>query len=266
MNLVDLLRRYAGQSLHPTGGTHTPAQTSALLLLKPGQAAQPSEAELPTHNNAEPRQMPHAFSTATIDRAPMEPGAENSAIVTQPLTQSFELPPVTPTWQEQLAVWPQERRDLWDERAAIMEYEGHLARDDAERQALSCCEMISRILNIGILRDLFTEADYKVGHPKASLMIGLTNSWCVTSSVSADRLHGCDRLSWQHLISLWGLWRVECSYTSMHGGGDHDTLHYGASRHPDPRGPRGAARHQGAAGSEGLAHRTPRRPKPQGRH
>jgi hypothetical protein len=135
MNLVDLLRTYAGKSLQPTGGTHTPAQTSALLLLKSGQAVQPSEAEVPTHNNAKPRQMPHALSTATIYRAPIEPGAENSAIVTQPLTQSVGLPPVTLTWQEQLAVWPQEWRDLWDERASIMEYEGHLVRDDAERQA-----------------------------------------------------------------------------------------------------------------------------------
>jgi len=41
MNLVDLLRRYAGQSIQPTGGTHTLAQTSAQLLLKPAQSTQP---------------------------------------------------------------------------------------------------------------------------------------------------------------------------------------------------------------------------------
>jgi hypothetical protein len=136
MNLVDILRRYAGQSLQSTGGTHTPAQTSAPLLLKPAQAAQPGEAELPTNNNAKPCQMPNALSTATIYRAPIAHGAEKAVILTQPLKQRFRLPPVTFTWQEQLAGWPQEWRDLWEERASIMEYEGNLTRDDAERQAL----------------------------------------------------------------------------------------------------------------------------------
>ena len=42
--------------------------------------------------------------------------------------------------------------------------------------------MISRILNIGILRDLFTEADRKVGHPKASLATGPTNVWRFASA------------------------------------------------------------------------------------
>jgi hypothetical protein len=135
MNLVDLLRRYAGQFIQPTGGTHTLAQTSALLLLKPAQAAQPGEAELPTNNDAQHCQMPHALSTATVCGAPIEHGAEKPAILTQPIKQSFGLPPVTLSWQEQLAGWSQEQRDLWDERASIMEYEGNLPRDDAERQA-----------------------------------------------------------------------------------------------------------------------------------
>src|SRR4029450_6666863 len=100
MNLVDLLQRYAGQSIQPTGGTHTPAQTSALLLLKPAQAAQPGEAELLTNNNAQHCQMRKALSTATIYGAPIEPGAEKSAMLTQPLMQSVELPPMTLTWQE----------------------------------------------------------------------------------------------------------------------------------------------------------------------
>jgi hypothetical protein len=135
MNLVDLLRRYAGQSLQPTGGTRTPAQTSALLSLEPTQAAQPGKTELLTSNNAMHCQMPHDFPTAIICGAPIEHGAEKSAILLQPLKQSFGPLPATLNWQEQLAGWPQEWRDLWDERASIMEYDANLARDDAERQA-----------------------------------------------------------------------------------------------------------------------------------
>jgi hypothetical protein len=135
MNLVDLLRRYAGTSLQPTGGMHTPAQTSAQLLLKPAQAVQPDKAELPTHNHAQQFQMPKALSTATIHRAPIGHRAEKSVILRQPIKQSLELPPVKVNWQEQLAGWPQKWRDLWEERASIMEYEGNLARDDAERHA-----------------------------------------------------------------------------------------------------------------------------------
>jgi len=135
MNLVDLLRRYAGTSLQPTGGMHTPAQTSAQLLLKPAQAVQPDKAELPTHNTAQHFQMPQTLSTATSYRALIEPEAEKSAILMQPLKQSLGFPPATLNWLEQLAGWPQAWRDLWDERASIMEYDGNLARDDAERQA-----------------------------------------------------------------------------------------------------------------------------------
>jgi hypothetical protein len=135
MNLVDLLRRYAGQSLQPTGGMHTPAQTSAQLLLKPAQAVQPDKAELPTHNNAKHFQMPKALSTATIYGSPIVHRAEESVILRQPLKQNFERPPVRLNWRHQLDGWPQEWRDLWDERAAIMEYEGDLARGEAERHA-----------------------------------------------------------------------------------------------------------------------------------
>jgi hypothetical protein len=78
--------------------------------------------------------MPHDLST-TIDRGPIEHGREKPAIVTQPLKQSVGPPPVTLNWQEELVGWPQEWRELWDERAAIMEYGGDLARDDAERHA-----------------------------------------------------------------------------------------------------------------------------------
>ena len=135
MNLVDLLRRYAGQSPQSTGGTHTPLQTSTLLLLTPAQAAQSSEAELPPNNKAQHGQMPKVLSTATTYGAPKEPGAEKSAILTHPLKRSLGLPRVTSNWQDQLAGWPQEWRDLWDERAAIMEVEGGLSRDRAEREA-----------------------------------------------------------------------------------------------------------------------------------
>jgi hypothetical protein len=135
MNLVDLLRRYAGKSLQPTGGMHTPAQTSAQLLLKPAQAVQPDKAELPTHNNAQHFQMPQALSTATLYGVPIGHRAEESVMLRQPLTQSPEPPPVKVNWQEVLGGWPQAWRDLWDERASIMEFESNLARDDAERQA-----------------------------------------------------------------------------------------------------------------------------------
>jgi hypothetical protein len=135
MNLIDLLRRYAGQSLQPTGGTHTPLQPSARLLLTPAQAAQSAEAELPTHSNTKPCQMPHDPSAATINRAPLEHRAETSAILTQPFKQSLGPLPATRNWQEQLARWSQEWRDLWEERASIMEFEGNLTREDAERQA-----------------------------------------------------------------------------------------------------------------------------------
>jgi hypothetical protein len=135
MNLVDLLRRYAGKSLQPTGGMHTPAQTSAQLLLKRAQAVQAGGAELLTHNNAQHGQMPKALSTATIYGAPIGHRAEESVILRQPLKPSPEPTPVKVNWQEQLAGWPQEWRDLWGERAAIMEVEGGLSRDEAERHA-----------------------------------------------------------------------------------------------------------------------------------
>ena len=40
-----------------------------------------------------------------------------------------------PKWWRELACWPEEQRELWAERAAIMEVEGTLSRDDAERHA-----------------------------------------------------------------------------------------------------------------------------------
>jgi hypothetical protein len=40
-----------------------------------------------------------------------------------------------PKWWRELARWPEDRRELWAERAAIMEVEGGLSRDGAEREA-----------------------------------------------------------------------------------------------------------------------------------
>jgi DNA primase len=40
-----------------------------------------------------------------------------------------------PRWWRELATWPEERREQWTERAAIMEVDGALSRDTAEVQA-----------------------------------------------------------------------------------------------------------------------------------
>jgi hypothetical protein len=40
-----------------------------------------------------------------------------------------------PQWWHQLARWPADQQELWAERAAIMEVEGNLSRDEAEREA-----------------------------------------------------------------------------------------------------------------------------------
>ena len=42
---------------------------------------------------------------------------------------------MNPKWWRELARWPEDRQELWAERAAIMEVEGDLSRDEAERQA-----------------------------------------------------------------------------------------------------------------------------------
>jgi hypothetical protein len=44
-------------------------------------------------------------------------------------------------WHE-VATWPDDRRERWAERACIMETDGALSRDEAERQA--CCLMADR--------------------------------------------------------------------------------------------------------------------------
>jgi DNA primase len=42
---------------------------------------------------------------------------------------------IGPKWWRDLARWPEDQRELWAERAAIMEVEGGLSRDGAEREA-----------------------------------------------------------------------------------------------------------------------------------
>lgn len=47
-----------------------------------------------------------------------------------------------PTWWREVATWPEGRREQWVERACLMETEGALSNDEAERQA--CCLMADR--------------------------------------------------------------------------------------------------------------------------
>jgi hypothetical protein len=42
-----------------------------------------------------------------------------------------------PRWWREVACWPEEDREQWAERAAIMEVDGRLGRNEAERHALA---------------------------------------------------------------------------------------------------------------------------------
>jgi hypothetical protein len=42
-----------------------------------------------------------------------------------------------PTWWRDLAAWPDARRELWAERAAIMEIEAGMTRDEADKAAFA---------------------------------------------------------------------------------------------------------------------------------
>jgi hypothetical protein len=44
-------------------------------------------------------------------------------------------PVAPPAWRELVASWPESRREAWAERAAILEYGGGLAREQAEQRA-----------------------------------------------------------------------------------------------------------------------------------
>jgi hypothetical protein len=135
MNLADLLQRYAGTSLQMTGGTHTPLQTSALRLLNPARAVQPAESTPPTSTPGSHCQRENDLPALEIGEALGQQEVEPLPKPVRPCDEKGASLPVTLNWQQQLAGWPQEWRDLWDERASIMEYEGYLARDDAERHA-----------------------------------------------------------------------------------------------------------------------------------
>jgi DNA primase len=62
--------------------------------------------------------------------AMLQGGADVRTWVREGLTQE-------PRWWRELAGWPEQRRDLWAERAAIMEIDGALLRNDAERAAFA---------------------------------------------------------------------------------------------------------------------------------
>ena len=42
------------------------------------------------------------------------------------------------TIREEMTIWPPDLKELFEERAAIMEYDGGLKRKEAERQAMAC--------------------------------------------------------------------------------------------------------------------------------
>jgi hypothetical protein len=44
-------------------------------------------------------------------------------------------PPAGLMWRTELAHWPPDWREAWEERAAIMEYDANLPRDEAEKLA-----------------------------------------------------------------------------------------------------------------------------------
>ena len=52
--------------------------------------------------------------------------------------------PPPDAWRQGIATWPEERREAYEERAAIMEFDARLARADAEWLAyLDCRETLS---------------------------------------------------------------------------------------------------------------------------
>jgi hypothetical protein len=135
MNLVELLQRYAGKSLHPTGAMPTPPQTPVLSLLKPAHARQPDASMPPMNNHGGRHQLANDPLAAARSEARIEHESEPWAQLIASCNEVAGSPPLPLTWQEQIAKWPEEWRDRWDERAAIMEFEGDLPREEAERLA-----------------------------------------------------------------------------------------------------------------------------------
>jgi len=142
MNLANLLQRYAGKSPQPTEGKHIPPQMEASSLLKQEEVVQPDAANLSTNDSAMHGQMPNDLPTAKIYGALVEHWSEKSAFLTLSLKKEAGSPPAMLNWQEQLASWPEDRHELWAERAAIMEVDGGFSRDEAELQAFICCTPI----------------------------------------------------------------------------------------------------------------------------
>jgi hypothetical protein len=48
--------------------------------------------------------------------------------------------PVLRTWRQQVTSWDVDTREVWEERSALMQYDGGLLRDDAEWQAYLCIQ------------------------------------------------------------------------------------------------------------------------------
>jgi hypothetical protein len=57
-----------------------------------------------------------------------------------------------PRWWRELARWPNECRELWQERALLMEAEGGLLRAEAEYQAFTCLHGPSSTLAVSPTR------------------------------------------------------------------------------------------------------------------
>ena len=53
-------------------------------------------------------------------------------------SQSDDVRTVPPDWRAVLAQFPVDIRDAWEERAAIIEYDGREPRPTAERRAFEC--------------------------------------------------------------------------------------------------------------------------------
>jgi hypothetical protein len=60
--------------------------------------------------------------------------------------ESVDIPPEPsisrspqPVMPAEVAGWPEERQEIWEERAAILEVDAGLSRTEAEREALALC-------------------------------------------------------------------------------------------------------------------------------
>jgi len=51
------------------------------------------------------------------------------------------------SWREELSTWSEDLRDWWEERAALMEYDGGLPREEAEFQAFESVRNVANVRN-----------------------------------------------------------------------------------------------------------------------